>query len=57
MHGRNDVARDVGFEGGFEEGFARANGVNDGLLRGDCGFDELGIAGVSLEDASAMQRL
>ena len=57
LHGGDEVAGDVGFECGPEEWLARADGVDDGVLAGDGGVEELRVAGVTLEDARAVQGL
>ena len=57
LHRGDEIAGDVGFERGFEEGPARADGVDDGLLRGDSGVDEFRVARVSLEDAGTVHGL
>ena len=54
-HGGDEVARDVRLEGGFEERFACADGVDDCVLGGDGGGEELRIARVALKDAGAVQ--
>ena len=57
VHGCDEVTGDLGFECGFEEGLARSDGIDDCVLRGDGGVEDLRIACVAVKDAGARQRL